>query len=293
MAAMVLLAGSQLHALFWPFSAGSALTPPLALHFVAGTTIIVGGIVELRRVGAERGKLLAVELEQSRRMRELSVLKADFAAMVAHEFGSPLAAIRGYADMISTGSLAPDLQARTLDAIRAEADRLDALVDDVRAAAAVERDDFSVRPVPVDLDRLISDAAAYARTLPGGHAFTAKVSARGRVLADAERVGQVLRNLLDNAARYSPDSAPIEVRATPAGTAVRIEVADRGPGIELEDLDRVFEKFGRGAAGEKVAGAGLGLYLSKRIIQAHGSELTVASAPGEGSIFTFELEAVG
>lgn len=295
-AAMVLLAGSQLHALFWPLSVGSALTAPFLLHFAAGTTIILGGIVELRRIAAERGRLLAVGQDHLRRMRELAVLKADFTAMVAHELASPLAAIRGYADMLSTGKLSTERRARILDEIRAEADRLNALVADVRAAAAVERADFSVRIVPVDLDILLADAAAYASTLPGAHPLTTKISARGRVLADADRIGQVLRNLLDNAATYSPEGAPIELRATPAGSTndaakrVRIEVADRGPGIRPDDLGRIFEKFGRGKTDEEVAGTGLGLYLSMRIVRAHGSEITVDSGPGQGSVFAFDLE---
>ena len=295
-AAMVLLAGSQLHYLFWPLVVGSELTATFVLHFVAGTLVLVGGIVELWRIAAERNRLLAVEREQSRRMRELSVLKADFTAMVAHELGSPLTAIRGYADMLSTGKLEKEEPA--LDAIRSEIDRLNALVSDVRAAAAVERDDFAVRPAPVELDLLLADAALFARSLPSGRPLVEKISADGRVVADAERVGQVLRNLIDNAARYSPDGAPIELRATTVHGAgrpprVRIEVADRGPGIHPDDVGRVFEKFARGAAAEKAPGAGLGLYLSRRIMQAHGSELTVDSVPGKGSVFAFELERTG
>jgi signal transduction histidine kinase len=297
-AAMVLLAGSQLHYLFWPLIVGSVLTATFVLHFVAGALILLGGIVELRRIAAERNRLLAAEREQSRRMRELSDLKADFTAMVAHELGSPLTAIRGYADMLSTGKLAPERNAGALDAIRSEVDKLNSLVSDVWAAAAVERDDFTVRPTPVELDLLLADAAVFARSLPSGPPLVEKVSTEGRVLADAERVGQVLRNLIDNAARYSPESAQIELRATSVdGTGgaprVRIEVADRGPGIHPDDLGRVFEKFARGASGQKAPGAGLGLYLSRRIVRAHGGELTVGSTPGEGSVFSFELERAG
>jgi signal transduction histidine kinase len=102
----------------------------------------------------------------------------------------------------------------------------------------------------------------------------------------------VLRNLLSNAAKYSPDGAPIEIRAIRTDAGIRIEVADHGPGIHPDDLDRIFEKFGRGRdrSGRKVSGVGLGLYLSRRITRGHGSDLTVSTTPGEGSVFGFDLE---
>ncbi len=104
----------------------------------------------------------------------------------------------------------------------------------------------------------------------------------------------MLRNLLSNAAKYSPDGAPVELRTRPGTTPghVRIEVADQGVGIHPDDAARIFEKFGRGRDrfGRKVAGVGLGLYLSRRILRAHGSDLTLDPAPEGGSIFSFELE---
>ena len=124
--------------------------------------------------------------------------------------------------------------------------------------------------------------------------MTTTITTDERVWADAERIGLVLRNLLSNAARYSPAGAPIELRAMRRGERVRIEVADQGYGIHPADVARIFEEFGRGRDQDerKVAGAGLGLYLSERIIRAHGSELTVDSTPGTGSVFGFDLQVV-
>jgi signal transduction histidine kinase len=104
----------------------------------------------------------------------------------------------------------------------------------------------------------------------------------------------VLRNLLSNAAKYSPDGAPVEMRALRDERFVRIEVADHGSGIHPDDMRRIFEKFGRGRdeEGHEVQGVGLGLYLSRGILRSHGSELEARSTPGEGSVFSFELEAV-
>lgn len=299
--AMALMVGAQLHNLFPPSTSGlffaTADVPELAFAAV----VFVGGVMELRRVAAERAKLLAAEKEQTRRLEELAGMKADFTAMVAHELNSPLFAIRGLADMAASENLSPERRRGALDAIQAEADALDALINDVRTSAEIERDDFAVAPLPVPLDALLDAAAAYAAALPGDHPLEVFVekddsnAAPALIRADQERIGQVLRNLLSNAARYSPKGAPIELRTIPLAGRVRLEVADRGRGIHPDDLPRIFEKFGRGRERDvgKTAGMGLGLYLSRRIVRAHGGELTADSTPGEGSVFAFELEATG
>ena len=296
---MVLIAGAQLHSVFWPLPHGSVLTSVRVLNIAAGATVVAGGILELRRIAAERGRMLAAEQKYSERLREFANLKADFTAMVAHELVSPLAAIRGYTDMLSSGDLPSKRRSRALRRLEAETDTLDTLVADVRAAAVVERGDFTVRVRPVALDGLLESAAESVEALYGEHPIDVRAATGKRVWADAERIGQVLRNLLLNAAKHTPDGTIIELIATstgePGAERVRIEVVDHGPGIHPEDLDRIFEKFGRGRVAngtgyKKAAGTGLGLYLSKRIVQAHGGELTVHSVPGEGSVFAFELE---
>jgi signal transduction histidine kinase len=166
----------------------------------------------------------------------------------------------------------------------------------VRAVAAVEREDFGIKAPPLSLEELLAAAEVYASTLPGHHPI--EVMVRGdlrageRVLADPERIGQVLRNLLSNAAKYSPEGTPIELRVGKKEGRIRIEIADRGRGIHPDDVPRIFEKFGRGRDRErhKTPGAGLGLYLSQRIVRGHGSELTVQTRLSEDSVFGFELK---
>src|SRR5437763_3220750 len=247
---------------------------------------ILRDITERKRLEAERETLLALEQEQSRRLQEVAALKADFTAMIAHELGGPLAAMRRLIDMLATGELSPAGQAQAVATLRAETHTLTALVADVQATAAVERDDFAIQIGPVPVRTLLAAGAVFAGTLPGDHPLTTTITTDERVWADAERIGQVLRNLLSNAARYSSAGAPIELRATRRGERVRIEVADQGQGIHPADIARIFEKFGRGReqAERKVAGAGLGLYLSERIIRAHGAEVRVDSTPGTGSV---------
>ncbi len=298
--AMVLFAGSLLHEYFWPsIYRGEILTTADVLRLAFAVVLAVGGIFELRRIASERATLLATERERTRHLSELAALKSDFFAMVAHEFGGPLASINVCNEMLDGRGGDPEVRGYATATIRGEVSALNALVSDVRSVAAVERDDFSVEPRPLPLGALLADAEAYASVLPGEHTVKTEaydgVELRRRVLADPQRVGQVLRNLLSNAAKYSPEGTPIEVRASRNGERVRIEVADQGPGIHPDDLDRIFEKYERGSHGEhregrKVAGAGLGLYLSRRIMQSHGSDLTVDTKPGGGSVFGFDLE---
>ncbi len=254
--------------------------------------LIIRDITERKRQEEKRAQLLAAEQEQNRRLAELAVMKADFTAMVAHELGSPLAAIRGYVDMLETGQLTPEEQAQAVAAVRAETHLLTALAADVHSAASVEREDFTVHIGDLPLSALMLDATAFAKTLKGDHPFYITDVPDVVVRADPGRIGQVLRNLLSNAAKYSPAGTPVEMRVSYGEGRVRIEVADRGFGIDPSDVKRIFDKFGRGRdrSGQKVAGVGLGLYLSRRIVRAHGSDLSVSSRPDGGSVFGFELE---
>jgi signal transduction histidine kinase len=298
--ALVVWAGSLMNEYLYPSGYyNQVLTTTGVLHTAFGAVVTVGAVFELRRIAAERTALLAVERENIRRLDELAALRADFGDMIAHELDSPLSAIRRLAEMLGVENLDHRTRAATLAAMGGEIDTLDILIKDVRAAAAVERDDFEVTTRRVPLGELLNNAEAYASALPGDRRLMVVLddSLRGgeRVVADAERIGQVLRNLLDNAVKYSSEGMPIELRASRGRGRVLIEVIDSGPGIHPEDLTLIFEKFGRARdrTGRKVAGAGLGLYLSRRIVQSHGSALTVKSKLGEGSVFWFELEVVG
>jgi signal transduction histidine kinase len=291
--AMVLLAGSQLHTLFWPSGYRPVLTTSSLLRVAFTAVVAVGSFLELRQVAAERAMSLAAEREYVERLQDLAQLRADFTAIVAHELGNPIGTVVQAAELLATGPLDP-IQTRALAAINSSTAALIALVADVRVAADAERDDFAVQPRPVPVRTLLGDTTAYAMALPGNHPLAVEDGTDVAVRADRMRIGQVVRNLLTNAANYSPPGTPITLRTTRHGRHVRIEVIDRGYGIHPDDLPRIFEKFGRGrdVAGETHTGVGLGLYLSRRIVRAHGSDLTVDSTPGLGCVFGFELEVV-
>ena len=286
--AMVLLAGANVYALFWPAGYGPLLTTASILALLSTITLGLGAFIRLRGVAAARAAQLNVE-------HQLTRMRADFAAMVAHELGSPIAVIREAADLIGTGPLDP-VQSRARALIAAEVKVLATLVADVEMISVVERDSFSVHPRPVALTALLADAEAFARAQRGDHPFTLEdgTDRTGHVLADPERILQVLRNLLGNAARYSPPGSPIILRARPDTARIWLEVTNEGPGIHPDDLKHIFTKFGRGRhdGRHKPAGLGLGLYLSHRIVEAHGGSLQVSSIPGSLTTFAFPLEVV-
>ncbi len=290
---IVLFAAAQLHDIRFPSSYVPIVTPADLFELASAAIICIAGILQLKRFGAEHAQLLEVEREASRNLREPSVLKSDFTAMIAHELGNPLSAIRRQAELMSYGQHDPEIRNQSLAAIQAEVKLLAQLVLDVQESAQVERDGFDVAPRAYPIDALLADAAAFARTLPGHHPVVVN-GLPGRVLADPDRIGQVLRNLLDNAARYSDVGQPLELRARRSGHRILFDVRDQGPGLGPESLERIFEKFERGSgtrAGTK-SGLGLGLYVARRIVTLHGGTLTVESSPDAGSTFTFDLGVV-
>ena len=287
--AIVLSAGAQLHSLFWPSMYTSVLTTTSVLRFGLTVILITGGILELRYLSLEHASLLADEQKRVKQLQDLALLKRDFTSIVAHELATPLAAIGNLSQMISTGTLSPAAQQQAVGRIQGETHILQLLVKDIQASADVDRDDFTVSVRSVPLQSLIGDAEAYGRILRADHPLTVEIPAGIAVQADPERIGQVIRNLLNNALRHTPAGTPISLHATNLGGSVRIELADQGPGIDPADRARILEKFGRGR-NTRGEGRGLGLYLSQRILQSHGTELTVDSEPGHGARFSFILK---
>lgn len=283
------LAVAQVHDALWPVAFTPAVSQATRVRLVLAAIVAISASLEMQGVAAKRAALLASERATSARLTELNRLREEFTGMVAHELGNPLAGVRRATELASLDPLTPS-QERALTMISREIVHLEALVADVQVTAAVDRDEFTIHPVPVDVRALLEDAAGYARVLPGDRAIAWPVEADERVRADPERIGQVLRNLLANAAKYTAPGAPVAVRVHRAGPRLRVEVSDRGPGIDAADLPRVFNKYGRGGDACRQPGTGLGLYLSRQIARAHGGDLHVVSEPGQGTTFWFDLE---
>ncbi|HZL19916.1 MAG TPA: HAMP domain-containing sensor histidine kinase [Polyangia bacterium] len=176
---------------------------------------------------------------------------------------------------------------------RAQVRRLGSLVNDLLDLTRADLGEIPFRPCPADLRGVLTEAVEVFRR--GGVAAAVALELPDAPLVaavDAGRLLQVLINLLENAARYSPRGSRIVVGAARVGAAARIEVRDQGPGIGPGDRDRIFGRFVRGAAAEGTSGLGIGLYLCRAIVEQHGGTIGVDSPPGAGATFWTELPIV-
>jgi PAS domain S-box-containing protein len=216
-----------------------------------------------------------------------------FVADASHEMRTPVAALKGMLELLVDGAKdVPAVRDDFLRTMQVEVDRLGRLVADLLTLAQLEAGSLRVTPAPESAEGLLDGVAEVLRTLAeqAGVRISVEVPETGiRVLADRDRIVQVLLSFTDNALKHSPQGGTVHLHAEPHGDAVRLEVADEGPGIGPEELSRVFERFYRSDTARTGGGAGLGLAIAKEIVEAHGSSIDVRSAPGVGTIFGFEL----
>ncbi len=235
--------------------------------------VVVPVVATVSRMPVPDGGAVAV-LRDLRSARSLDEAKASFVAAVSHELRTPLALIDGYTQSLLHLDLDAATARRHLERIAAAAQRLAGLVDDIIDVGQLESDALVLRRTPVAIDGLLR--AFLAERAEGADApRIALVVPRGlpRVDVDATRIRQVLENLVGNAEKHAGRAAPIDVRARRQDEAtVVVTVADGGRGIAAEDRDHVFERFFRGLSvrESRVPGSGLGLYLCRRIVEAHG-----------------------
>jgi len=248
-----------------------------------------------RLVATAVQNIRAYEAERSTadELRRLSALRADFVSLVSHELRSPMAAVIGAARTLQGRwrELTAEQRESFLALIGDETARLADLVGDVLDTSRIEAGTFSFSFTDVDLGELLRDVAAAAEFGQDEVRVSAEVNgALPHLRGDRERLRQVVQNLVDNAVKYSPAGSEVRVSASGDNGIVRVRVRDQGPGIPVDDQKLIFEKFGRSTvAGGAKAGTGLGLFIARSIVEAHGGSLEVDSAPARGSVFTLEL----
>ena len=235
------------------------------------------------------------DVTQERALRDL---QAEFVATVSHELRTPLAAVYGAAMTLRqhSESLTEDRRERLFDIVYDEADRLNRIVDDILWASRLDsgRIDFAVESFAPDA---LADAVlAAARTHAPSHVFFELTRPPNvpPVEADAEKVRQILSNLVDNAVKYSPEGGRVEVSIEPQRDSIRFAVSDEGIGIPGHELPLVFEKFYRLDPNQTrgVGGTGLGLYICRELTRRMNGRIWVTSTHGEGSTFFVELPLV-
>ncbi len=262
----------------------------------ATTTVTVDGrsydlrlfTVPVREADGTRVGTVKV-LRDVTRERELDRAKSALLSAVSHELRTPLASIKGYVSSLLAEDVAWDEATRRefLTVISQEADRLHRLVNNLLDMSRLEAGTLVIHRDAYDLRVIVS------RALKGVHAADHPIQVvipddLPPVNVDAARVEVVLRNLLENALKYTPPGLPVRVRATRQGDKVVVRVEDRGPGIPAEHRERIFDRFYR-VPGVRASGAGLGLAICKGFVEVHGGRIWVEDNPGGGAVFAFTL----
>ena len=235
---------------------------------------------------AQSFNIMAEGLEEAERHRR------NLTADVAHELRTPLSNIQGYLEAIKDGVVQPT--PGTIDTIHGQAMHLSRLVEDLRLLAQVEAGALVLELHPTGVEELLqscveavrprADAKEVGLNLELAHSLPT-------VELDTTRISQVVDNLLENAITHTPEGGSVTVSANAVDGDIEIAVADTGPGIAPEELSRLFERFYRAdpSRDRSTGGAGLGLTIARRLVEAHGGTIEVSSVVGEGTRFTIRL----
>ncbi|BDG08870.1 HAMP domain-containing sensor histidine kinase [Anaeromyxobacter paludicola] len=241
--------------------------------------------------GAVAGATLV--LQDVTRLMRFDELKNDLVATVAHEFRTPITSLRMAIHLCVEEVVGPltEKQADLLHAAREDCERLQTIVDDLLDLSRIQAGRVELHRRPVGAAALLDEAARAMRQAAQAAGLGLTVEAPEPPLtlsADPERVQLILGNLVSNAIRYTPPGGTIALSVAPEDGLARLQVKDTGAGIPREHQERIFEKFFR-VPGDRSGGVGLGLYIAREIVQAHGGEMGVESEPGQGSAFWFTL----
>jgi two-component system sensor histidine kinase KdpD len=260
------------------------------------TLAAIGGLIS---VAIDRAQALAT-VTRAEAAKESERLRSLMIDSITHELRTPLTSIKASATtLLLHGSsapaslvtpLKPEEQHELLTVIDEESDRLNRLVSEAVEMAQLDAQEVHMTFTPTDVTLIFDESIAYCASVLANHELRRSLPALPQVMADREYIEKVLCNLLENAAKYSAAGTPIFLSAERRRDRVLISVADRGLGIDLSEQELIFERFYRAPAqSQHTPGTGMGLAISRAIIEAHHGELTVTSQLGEGSVFAFTL----
>lgn len=235
--------------------------------------------------------------DKTRELEAASRHKSEFLANMSHELRTPLNAISGFSQVLRRQLFGEinEKQAEYLDDILGSSRHLQSLIDDVLDLSKVEAGQIDLQVAPFSLPEALERGVVIVRERATRGGVRVSVSSEPGVetiIGDERRIVQVIFNLLSNAVKFTPTGGTVDVAAVQLDGEVRVSVTDSGPGIAREDHDRIFEEFQQADAGkEQSEGTGLGLALSKRLVELHGGRIWVESERGQGSTFVFTLPA--
>jgi two-component system sensor histidine kinase KdpD len=264
-----------------------------------GSLGMAGGTLSRETLEALAG-LVAIAIERAGAVEKLSKteaareserLRAVLLDSVTHEFRTPLTAIKASAESLLSGDDLDEEQRKDLLAvINEESDRLNRLVGEAAEVGQLDAHNIRLELAPHPLQEAVDAALGDLKTALANHPLTVSIPPDlPPVRMDAQRIAEVVRHLLDNAAKYSPAGRPIQLTAEQQDRLVRVCVADNGPGIDDFEQGLIFDKFYRGRGQRSIQGTGMGLPIAKAIVEAHGGTIGVTSQLGHGSVFSFTL----
>ena len=246
---------------------------------------------------------VSVALEDVSELRRLRRIRSEFIDNLSHELRTPLTTMRLLAESLTLEAKRTELPARVADGIGQidlETGHLVQMVDELLDLATIEQGEAPLRLEQLDLGRVVNEALERLRQYGARHGVTLRADLPAQavertVAGDAERLGQLLLNVVDNAIRYSPDGGEVIVHVKPAPDEVVVEVEDHGAGIAHADLERIFERFYKGdrARARGRAGTGLGLSIARHIAERHGGRMWARSQPGHGAQLFLALPRSG
>jgi len=281
---------------------GAGATAALATVANCGSGLLEGTPIEvvlLYTAGLILTAYLAVSLAWQRQMSVRHAEEAElahqrlqvFLGMVTHDLRNPLAAVLGHLQILSRGAaqMPPDRQRQALLSIEAAAHHMGRLVDDLRDAGTIGAGRFAIRKARGDLVEIARRVLDLHQVAANGHHLVLDAPERLEGEWDGERVSQLLANLISNAIKYSPAGGEVRVTVRQVAREAVVGVSDQGPGLSGAQIGQLFQPFTRLHHGREVQGVGLGLYISKAIVEAHGGRIWAESEPGRGSTFVVAL----
>jgi PAS domain S-box-containing protein len=278
----------------WPLATVQPIYVEGDLRRRNGSTVSVG--ITYAPLFDRGGRLVNIigSVRDITRFREADKVKSTFISVISHELKTPVALIKGYADTLLRDDARWDHETtrESLRVILEETERLNQLIDNLLDASRLQAGALPMEMGEVALDALAERVARRFRTQTQSHEIAVRFPADFPVIeGDSSRLEQVLNNLVSNAIKYSPAGGHIEISGRVSPDEVIVAVSDQGMGIPLEEQPRIFERFYRATRErhQRIPGAGLGLYLTKAIVEAHGGRIWVTSNPGEGAVFSFTL----
>jgi len=235
--------------------------------------------------------------QQNLAIQEANRLKTEFVSMVSHELRTPLTSIQGYAELLLEDEQIAEAHRESLTIVKNSSERLLELINDLLDLSQMEAGRLDLHRTSLDLARLIPEVAGSLRPLIEAKRQRLRLDlgeTLPAVWADADRVTQILTNLISNAHKYTLVEGSITVAARRDNGFVRVDVSDTGTGLSPEDQAQLFTKFFRAQDRSPQAGrgTGLGLVITRLLVELHGGRITVSSAPGRGSTFSFSLPAL-